>query len=197
MTDIIERLFGNAVKPKLIRTFISNPLSVLDSDTLTKKIRSRSPLVKKEITSLLRIGFLKKKIIKNASHRKVNGFCLNQNFVFLSPLRDFMMRMTPFTDAVIAKKISSIGRVRLVVLSGMFMNNSESRLDLLVVADHPNEKKLKKVLEDMEGEFGKEISFALFSTEDFHYRKQMGDKLIRDVFDFGHIIIVDRMNIKD
>jgi hypothetical protein len=47
----------------------------------------------------------------------------------------------------------------------------------------------------MEAEIGKELVFASFETADFHYRLGMYDKLIRDILDYPHQKLLDKLNI--
>lgn len=195
--EITEKIFGSSARPRILRAFVANPTHVFDPITLAKKIKVKFENVKKEISSFEKVGLLKRRVIRNEQGRKVNGFIVNPNFIHFDAIRDFLFRVSPLTDDVIAKKIASIGRVKLVIIAGIFINDPDSRVDMLVVADKPSEKKLKKVFDDIESEFGREIVYTLLSTEDFKYRHSMGDKLMRDVFDFGHIVILDKMGFTE
>ncbi len=45
---------------------------------------------------------------------------------------------------------------------------------------------IQKTISVLESELGRELSYAIFDTNDFKYRVSMYDKLIRDVFDYPH-----------
>ena len=47
----------------------------------------------------------------------------------------------------------------------------------------------------VEAEIGKELTFASFETADFHYRLGMYDKLIRDILDYPHQKLLDKLNM--
>jgi hypothetical protein len=47
----------------------------------------------------------------------------------------------------------------------------------------------------MESEIGKELRFSSLNTEDFKYRHGVCDRLIRDVLDYQHEVVVDRIGI--
>jgi hypothetical protein len=51
------------------------------------------------------------------------------------------------------------------------------------------------VIKRLEGEFGREIRYALFSTSDFRYRLGVYDRLIRDVFDYPHRLLLDKIGL--
>jgi DNA-binding MarR family transcriptional regulator len=193
--EILEKLFGSATKAKLMRAFVYNPNIVFEANSLAKKIKSRPDLVKKEINVLEKSGLIKRKQTKNEKGRAVLGAVLNSGFLHLDALRDFLFRVSPLSEGVLVRKLSSAGRVKLIVVSGIFINQEESRVDLLLVSDRPDEKKLKKILIELESEFGRELSYVLLSSDDFTYRLGMGDKLMRDIFDFNHKVVLNKIGL--
>jgi hypothetical protein len=83
----------------------------------------------------------------------------------------------------------------MVIVSGVFIQDSDSRVDLLVVGDNLKSSAIERVVRTMEAEIGKELVFASFETADFHYRLGMYDKLIRDILDYPHQKLLDKLNI--
>jgi len=63
------------------------------------------------------------------------------------------------------------------------------------VGDNLKRGAIDSVVRGIEAELGKEIIYSVFETDDFKYRLSMFDKLIRDILDFPHQKIVDRLNI--
>jgi predicted nucleotidyltransferase len=91
------------------------------------------------------------------------------------------------------KKINTAGRAKLVVIAGAFIQDFDSEIDLLVIGDGMSEAKLEKAVREIESEVGRELRFALFSTSDFGYRMNIYDKLLRNVFDYPHQTILNRL----
>jgi hypothetical protein len=56
------------------------------------------------------------------------------------------------------------------------------------------ESRLKSAIRDLEAHIGHELRYAAFSTADFTYRLGVYDRLIRDILDYPHQIIVDKLN---
>ena len=79
----------------------------------------------------------------------------------------------------------------------MFIQEWETRVDLLVVGDDINMAKLESVMKVIESEVGKEIAYSAFETEDFEYRVGIHDRLIRDILDSPHTVLIDRIGISD
>ncbi|MES2059787.1 MAG: hypothetical protein V4438_02025 [Patescibacteria group bacterium] len=193
--DILETLFGNAIRARLLRAFVYNPDDVFAPKSLAKKVRASSGALSKEIKILKKINLVKDRTVSDEKGRKIKGVALNQNFKFVIPFREFLMNVSPLTEDAIAKKLGDKGKAKLVVISGMFLDNNDSRADMLVVSEKQNDKIIQKTIADISTEFGRDISYALFTKDDFSYRMNMGDKLIRDIFDFPHKIILDKIGV--
>ena len=69
----------------------------------------------------------------------------------------------------------------------------ESRVDILVVGDKINKTSLQNAMQDIESQIGKELSYAVFNTEDFSYRLDICDKLVRDILDYPHRKILKKL----
>ena len=193
--EILEKIFGSLSKVKIMKLFIFNPSVYFDGKIISKKTKVRAEQVKKDITLLEKMGLIKKREVKNESGRKVNGWTLNVSFVHLDPLREFLLRVSPFTDEEVVKRLSRSGRLKLVVISGVFIDNWEARVDILAVGDRLKKNLLEKTLREIESELGKEIRYSVLDSGDFTYRLGVGDKLIRDIFDYPHKIIFNKIGL--
>ena len=91
--------------------------------------------------------------------------------------------------------LRSVGALKLIVVAGIFVGQWEDALDLLIVGDRIKERALLKKIKQLEAEVGKDIKFTSMSTADFFYRQNLSDRLLRDVFDYPHKIVLDRLDI--
>jgi hypothetical protein len=87
------------------------------------------------------------------------------------------------------------GTLRLVALSGLFTGILEPKIDLLVVGDNLDERVLTQAIRSLEAELGREIRYAFFTTVDFRYRLGVYDRLLRDVFDYPHRLLIDKIGL--
>ena len=106
-----------------------------------------------------------------------------------------MINAKPLQPKEIVKKISQLGAIKLLVISGVFIQDYESRVDLLVVGDNIKKTHLENLMKTLEAEIGKELKYAYFNTADFTYRMSMYDKLIRDILDYPHEKIVNKLGL--
>ncbi len=189
--ETLEKLFGSAAKVKVIRLFIFNPDQFFNTKMVILRTRLTSAQARKEIAILQKIKLIKS---KGSASKKV--FFLNESFSYLHPLRDLMTHTMAVSYDDMIKKISRTCKLKSVVLSGLFVNNPESRVDMLIIGNQFNKDALHKSLKKIESELGKELSYTILETEDFHYRRGVGDRLIRDIMEYPHEVAFDRIGLK-
>lgn len=192
--QILEKLFGGAARVKIMKLFLFNPEMIFDKRDILHRAKITSANFNKEIRLLSDVGMVKKKIFYKEG-KKTQGFHLNVNFGFLKNLQTLLINNEPLQHGDISRRIGKTGKVKLIIVSGVFIQNDDVRLDLLVVGDEMKDRALKTVIATMESEIGKELRYANLSLEDFKYRYSIGDRLIRDVVDSPHEVIVDRIGL--
>ena len=114
----------------------------------------------------------------------------------MKSLQNLLIHISPLQNGSILRKLSRVGKLKLVIISGVFINNWDSRIDLLVVGDNLRKGSLENVVKVIESEIGREIRYSYFETADFIYRIGIYDKLIRDVLDYQHEKLLDKLNIQ-
>jgi hypothetical protein len=204
--EILAKLFGSETRVKLIRLFLFNAEVYFTLDEVIGRTRSDKKSVKKEITSILGLGIVKKRsIVREVSIKKGKkivtkkiqdtGYHLDSKFPYLQALKNLLIIVSLHADDSLVKKFASVGRIKLFIASGVFMQVWDTRVDLLIVGDDLNLTKLEAVLKSIESEIGKELSYSVFETEDFEYRYGMHDRLIRDIMDLPHTTLVDKLGL--
>lgn len=207
MNGILEKLFGSAGRVKIIRLFLQNSENSFSLDEISRRAKVLMPLARREISVLKSVGLIKQqeeifeevKKLKNgrtkSKKKKATVFVLNLLSPFLHALRNLVLNVAPIDKEKMVKELNSVGKIKLIVLSGIFIQNDNNRVDLLLVGDSIKEGKLDKVLKNIEAEIGKEIIYAAFKTDDFMYRFGMFDRFIRDILEFPHEKIINKLNI--
>lgn len=59
--QIFEELFGSRARVKILKFFLRNETGFFDLAIIAKRVQERKPVVKKEIISLARAGFIQKR----------------------------------------------------------------------------------------------------------------------------------------
>ncbi|MEI7719611.1 MAG: hypothetical protein WCI89_00145 [bacterium] len=188
MTDELSKLFGSPSRAKLLRLFLFNPKQSFSPAEAVARARVLDREARRELNLFFSIGVVERKI-----RGKGFRYQLNTSFEYVAALQNLLLN-APARGADILAHVRPAGTLKVVVLSGVFMGEWEGSLDLLIVGDKIKERILRDALRKFEAEIGKEIRYAFLSTEDFLYRLNMNDKLVRDVLDYPHKVVLDRLN---
>lgn len=124
--------------------------------------------------------------------RAYYGF--NPKFEFSEELKNLMLTPPPASLSKMARKISALGRVKLALVSGVFLNK-ENVADILIVADDVDRRKFKNFLKSLEAEIGTQIIFAIMDKEEFNYRRAMFDRFVRLMLEGPHEILIDKIGL--
>lgn len=198
----LGKLFGTAAKVKIMRLFLLNPDQGFEPKDIAERSRVPAAATRSELSNLAAAGLIKKKsfmkeeIVKRGKketlkRKKVQGWFFRSDFKYKDALRNLVLD-TEFVDLPsLGKKLKTLGKMKLVIASGVFIQDTESRLDLLIVGDELRRQPIDTTVRMLEAEIGKELAYAVFDTADFLYRANMYDKLVRDVIDFPHEKILD------
>lgn len=128
---------------------------------------------------------------------KMQGFVLNGKFPQLGSLQTFLFETAPIDGKTLLKHIRKAGPLDFVACAGIFSREFDRRLDVILSMKKLNNSKIEAAIRSLESEIGIEIRFAAFVTDDLLYRVGMYDKLTRDVFDYPHQILIDKIGIRD
>ncbi|MCF7865697.1 MAG: hypothetical protein K9M11_04310 [Candidatus Pacebacteria bacterium] len=173
-----------------MRLFLFNP--VLYFETADVAERSKIDISK----TRAELNFLAKaELIKRSTRGNKVVWYLNDKFTYLHEFQRLLLDTSLKNSKPILKKLSKIGKLKFVVFSGIFKELTEGRIDILVVAEGAKKSTADAVMASIEADIGKEIRFAVLDSEDFKYRLGVGDRLIRDVLDYPHEIVLDKLGV--
>ena len=174
-----------------------NPDTIFSKAAIERRSKVSSSTVNRELRHLFDVKFVKSKIaVATAEGQgKVKGWQLDKTFQLLTPLRNLLFTTEPFTREEIVRKFKNGGRIKLIVTAGVFIQDENSRADILIVGDNLNKRIIDNTLHSMEAEIGRELVYGVFETEDFKYRLTVYDKFVRDLLDYPHNVVLDKLGI--
>lgn len=200
--DPLAILFGSASRVKLLRFFLFNPSKEFTFDEISRRARLVRRTARTEMDALERAGIVRRKqsFVEEEGKdvkTKAEVYLLDTKFPELLALQTFLFETAPLDGKTLQRHLKNAGLVEFLVVAGVFVRDFEHRIDVMVSMKKLDEKKLENAIKTLESELGMEIRIAAFSSEDMLYRVGMYDKLIRDIFDFDHIVLVDKLGIED
>lgn len=202
--DLLIRLLGGAERVKIMRFFLHHEDMVASLHDVSLKTKSKSALVRKELTVLASIGFIEKKrakaVITTGSGKKVtskvkdiNGYKLNTEFPHNQALKDLLFDFHLLDKRELAARFKIIGRIKLFVVAGVFIGDEKSRVDILIVGEVIKRPKAEKVFETLSAELGRDVIYSIMDVEEYEYRYKMYDKFVRDIREMPHELVIDKL----
>ena len=202
--DALSIITGNPLRAKLVRLFILEKDVCFHPEDLRINLKATQKDLNKELKSLERDGVIKsKKDYELLEDRKgktkrvaFTGYIFNRKFLYRAILENLVIQTIPITNRSFVKEISTtVGPLELFVTGGIFSRNARTNADILIVGDSINEERLNKIIKELEKIVGKELRYMAFNTNEFAYRYNINDKLIRDILDNSPQIHIDNIGV--
>lgn len=186
----LDILFDSPVRTRLLKLFLFNPERSFYVKTIARILNMEPALIKKHLKCLSKMRF-----VANKKTSSKQTFKTNKDFIFYDSLKELIRKASPASKEKILNRLKNLSGVKLALLSGIFLNLDNSPADLLVVGDKIKSSKFDRFLKELEAETGKEINCALMTVEEFKYRRNMYDRFIRDLLDFKHEKLINKLRI--
>ncbi len=214
MTDLLEKLFESGPKVRILRVCMRNPDTLFTLEDLANRSQLKQGVIKRELAKLIRIHVIeagttriskeikrkigkgrKAKIKITIKSKRVKVYFANKQFALFTELQNLITKSSITSKKEITNKIRTLGNVKLALVSGVFTNNENARTDLLIVGDKIKPGKINSLLSKIESDIGKSIHYTLMDTSEFKYRLDMYDRFLRDILEFPHEKLINKVNI--
>lgn len=182
--EILGKILSSPARVKIMRLFLLNKGKGFKSKDIVKRSRINPETVRRELRILSSVGFIKKR------GRTTQDWCFDTLFKYAGEFEDLLVRSDTINKQKLLDTFKNVGRVKLLLVSGVFIKSGNSRVDLLIVGDKMKKSKIDKGIRKLEAEIGVELIYAIFNTKEFMYRISMYDKLVRDILDYPHEVLL-------
>lgn len=191
--DPLAKIFqanNGEVRLKVLRFFLANQKDFYSLDDIEFNTKSKRETLKRDILFLTNIGFIERYLDnKNSSIYK-----LNPNFEYSDTLFDLVFDFKSLDKKIILDKFKKIGRIKLFTFGGIFTDNTDIDIDLLVVGDVLKDKEINKVTTELNATFAGKLRVLVMDIEEFDYRKKMFDRFLHLILDSERITLVDKLS---
>ncbi len=203
--EILAKLFGSAARVKIMRLFLMNSEDVFDKVEIGKRSKVAGAMLMKELKMLQDVGFIKERVMVKMTpkksgkdgaleKKKVNGYGMDHTFPYLAALRSLVTEIALGKEDVSAR-FKNCGQMKLIIVAGIFLDEADSRVDVLLVGEKMKKPVIEGVLKRLEAELGKELTYGMMETPEFEYRFGIYDKFIRDIIDYPHLVVLNKLNL--
>ena len=191
----------------MLKLFLLHPEEKFLFNDITKNLKLLPAVVKKELDNLEKFGLvfsgdpakLKDQEValveaKVAEIKPEKRFYqVDSGFILFDELKALLLKAQMLYERDFIDKLIEIGKVKLLILTGIFVNETLSPIDLLIVG-HLNKPKLVKLLKELEVELGKEINFTHLETAEFIYRRNVTDVFLYEILEKKKIVVIDELS---
>ncbi|MEX2514622.1 MAG: hypothetical protein WD335_00640 [Candidatus Paceibacterota bacterium] len=194
--DILETLFSSAARVRILRTFLFQPRKTFSASDIAERTDVASTTARAHAQDLAAIKLLHEVEAKDYTNgQSVTAWKLNRNSSLRRPLHEIVLKHQDITPDDIKKRLERLGDISLLVLSGIFSGTDDRPIDVLIAGSGIDTAKLARSLSRIEKSFGTELRYTHLSKEEFDYRRNAYDRLIRDVLDYPHHVLIDEKNV--
>lgn len=200
---VLSKLFGSKNRVKVLRMFLMNPDRVFSLPEITDRAKIKASDARSELNLLMSVGVVKQvssfvQVIKRKKKKRIPErvkkvlYQAKNDSHYFNALKELVVDTDLSYCSDLPSRLKSAGKLELIAASGIFVQDPERPIDLIVVGNRIDKKILEKELSLLESELGTEVRYALFDTEEFAYRLKMYDRLLRNVFDYEHQLLLNK-----
>ena len=206
--DALEKLFASPVRAKLLKLFLMNPDIQFSAAEARRQLQVRPVQFAAEARRMKALGLIRSASARVAAPpagrasknrrpeaRRTKVFSANKDYPLFTELRALCLKSAPHAKGPLAGKIKRLGAIKLAVLAGVFIDNPTSRVDLLLVGDGIRKSRMKSFIQWLEAKIGKELNYMVMSLSEFKYRMDMYDRFVRDILEFPHETVINKLGI--
>lgn len=203
---MLEKLFGSKARVKILKLFLIHPLEKYYIRQLSRDLKLQLNSVRRELENLENFGILTSNLKdvdaleapagrpEPAAGQEKKYYRSNPNFVLFDEIKALIVKAQILYEKDFVQKLQSIGRVKLLVLTGIFVNNPNTMIDILLVGKI-NKVKLVKLIKELEIELGREINFTVFNPREFKYRRDITDIFLYGILEGRKLVVIDEVGL--
>lgn len=183
----LAQIFTSLPRIKLLKFFAFQTESQATLPTAAAVVGVSKETAKKELGALMRIGLL------TSRYQKRNKiFIFNSLHPYADAIKNFLEETTLPSDRALFVAFRGVPAVTLLVATGALAKEVRGSVDLLIVTRKPKDPRITKAVHKVEMLSALPIRYAVLETRAYEGRLEANDRLLRDVFEFSHRIIIGR-----
>ena len=217
---MLSKLFGSAARVKILKLFLLHPSEKYYIRQLARDLSLQLNSVRRELDNLETFGILTSNLIdinnkgekltsveeflsyskkvknKNNDNNKSDKkyYQVNTNFVLYEEIKALIVKAQLLYEKDFVEKLQTAGKPKLLILTGLFVNDDNARIDMLVVG-RLSKSKLIKQINNLEKELGREINFTAMDLKEFKYRRDITDVFLYEILEGKKLVVIDELDL--
>jgi predicted transcriptional regulator len=215
---MLSKLFGSNTRHKILKLFLLNPNEKFYVRELTRALDLQLNSVHRELANLEDIGLLitseeqcaiddaqrgdsvsddevdKKSVKKKINKQEKKYYQINKDFVFYDEIKSLIVKSQVLYEKGFTEKLRKLGDIKILILSGLFVGEIDSNVDMLIVGRF-SAPRVEKIVKELEQELLREVNYSVMTEDEFRYRREIADVFVYNILDGENIIVVDKDGI--
>jgi hypothetical protein len=212
---MLERLFGSQTRVKILKLFLLHPDHTYYIRQVARDLELQVNSARRELDNLEKFGILgsgsapkqvgeaekiesekeeKEEKPKPKKSQEKKYYYVNKNFVLYEEMRALLVKSQVLYREDFIESLKQLPGVQLIVLTGLFVNKPDGMIDLFLVGD-VDKGKLKKVIDKLEEEMGRELNYTVMDYDEYKYRSDITDVFLYNILEQKKIIVVDEVGL--
>lgn len=121
------------------------------------------------------------------------GYQLNTRWPYFNELKNLVLKISPPSFPKIERGLARLGKIKLAVVTGVFLNLDNTRVDIMVVGDDLDFRKFGDFIKRTEDDLGAELRYVVLGVEEFRYRFNMFDRFVHDILEYPHRKVINKI----
>ncbi|MDP2709541.1 MAG: winged helix-turn-helix domain-containing protein [bacterium] len=201
---MLDKLFGSKTRVKILKLFLLHPAEKFYIRQLARDLKLQLNSVRRELENLENFGILTSAVKGEEAGAESDAaagrgqekkyFRANPDFILFDEIKALIVKAQVLYEKDFSRKLQSTGKVKLLILTGIFVNNQSALIDMLLVGKF-NKIKLAKLIKELETELGKEINFTVFDPQEFKYRRDITDIFLYGILEGKKMVVIDEVGL--
>ncbi len=184
--NTLQDFMISKVRVKMVELFFGNPEEMYYVREITRKIKEEINAVRRELERMLSAGILKSEQRGNRLY-----YFLNKKYPFFQEIHQMVVKTTGLGKKI-RKLRRKLGSVEFVMFSGGFVRKlapKQGEIDILIIGEVVLPE-LELLIKQEEADLNREINYAVFSSDEFEFRKTRRDPFVMDVLYGSRIMVI-------
>lgn len=171
---------------KMMELFFSKPSEMYYVREITRATKEEINAVRRELERMTTYGLLRLEQRGNRSY-----YFLNTKYTYFQELQQMVAKGTGL-GRKLRRLQKKLGTIEFVMFSAKFVQGKRPRqdeVDVLIVGDVVLPE-LQALIKEEEAVVGREINYAVFSPDEFSFRKTRRDPFVMDILYSSRVMVI-------
>lgn len=191
---MLSSLFGSPARVKILSAFLTKPDEKYYLRQLARDLELQVNSVRREIINLEEIGLIIP-IDGETKAKEKKYYTINKGFLLFPEMKALFIKSQVLSTKEFAENVQKLYTPKLLILAGFFVEDVNSKTDILIVGKI-NKEKFIKTVRDLEVMIGREVNYTIMEEKEYLYRREVLDIFLNKIMEGQKIIVSDSLTEK-